>query len=158
MIQRIQTVYLSFVVILMILTYFFDHAVFSLEGVDIYTFSVDKLTTLSDGTSIQAGNWMAQIGLMSLVSIIAIMAIASFKNRKRQLQLGKINYLLLIAFILSDYFSIKNMPMLMPEGEELATLYTFGFYFPIAALTFQFLANRGIKKDEELVRSVERLR
>ena len=50
------------------------------------------------------------------------------------------------------------MPMLFEGGEGLTTLYSYGFYFPVAALAFQFLANRGIKKDEALVRSVERLR
>jgi len=31
-------------------------------------------------------------------------------------------------------------------------------FLPVAALAFQFLANRGIKADEKLVKSMDRLR
>jgi hypothetical protein len=36
--------------------------------------------------------------------------------------------------------------------------YGLGMYLPVIALAFTFLANRGIKKDEDLVKSVDRLR
>ena len=36
--------------------------------------------------------------------------------------------------------------------------YNIGTFLPVAALPFVFLANRGIKKDEELVKSLDRLR
>jgi len=68
--------------------------------------------------------------------------------------------LLLVAIILSVYFSVKNMTNLGPlnEVENLKAVYWIGFYLPVAAIAFQFLAMRGIKKDEALVKSVDRLR
>ena len=74
------------------------------------------------------------------------------------MKLGAVNYLLIATLIISTYFSIENTPLFLDRGDELTTLHYIGFYLPIAAVSFQFLANRGIKKDEELVKSVERLR
>jgi hypothetical protein len=46
----------------------------------------------------------------------------------------------------------------LSEIENLKAVYWIGFYMPVAAIAFQFMANRGIKRDEALVKSVQRLR
>lgn len=103
---------------------------------------------------------MVQVVIVALSTLLALYIIFKFKNRKLQLKLGQFNYLLLLAIILSIYFSVRNLINLAPlnEFEDVKTVYWIGFYLPVAAIAFQFLANRGIKKDEELVKSVERLR
>tara|TARA_B100000886_G_scaffold335217_1_gene291949 strand:+ start:57 stop:218 length:162 start_codon:yes stop_codon:yes gene_type:complete len=42
--------------------------------------------------------------------------------------------------------------------EILNEVYHVGFYMLISSIPFLFLANRGIKKDEDLVKSLDRLR
>jgi len=57
---------------------------------------------------------------------------------------------------------IITLMMFFIEGNKTNDLVTMGYgigYFgPIAALPFVFLANRGIKKDENLIKSLDRLR
>ncbi len=158
MIQRIQTVYLSLVAVLTALTTIFEIAFFKLGEEVIYSYSFYKITP-QDGGEVQVpGNWITQIILVTAIFLLSIVIISRFKNRKLQLKLGAINYLLLATFIISTYFNVENLPFIIGMGDDVTTLYYIGFYLPIAAVTFQFLANRGIKKDEELVKSVERLR
>lgn len=159
MIQRVQTIYLVFVAILSALTFIVDIAFFKLENEIVYRYSIYKITPQDGSEVIVPGNWMMQAILITIIIAIAIFSISRFKHRKTQLKLGMINYLLLAALILNFYFSIENtLPILLKNGADLKPVYYFGFYLPIAAVSFQFLANRGIKKDEELVKSVDRLR
>ena len=42
--------------------------------------------------------------------------------------------------------------------EVLNQVYHVGFYLLISSIPFLFLANRGVKKDDDLVKSLDRLR
>jgi hypothetical protein len=158
MIQRIQTIYLLLISILIALVPFFYLALFKIDGELIYTYSIYKIVPQDGGDIIIPGNWIPQIVLLSAILIVSIITLFKYKNRKLQLKLGTLNYLFMATFIISTYLSVMNISSLLELGEEVKTIYYVGFYLPIAAITFQFLANRAIKKDEELVKSVERLR
>lgn len=158
MIQRIQSVYLLLVAVLTGLTTFFDLALFKLEEEILYTYSIYAIVPQNGDEIIIPGNWIPQIILLTAAFLLSIFILFKFKNRKLQLKLGSINYLLLATFIITTYFSVMNISKIIDLAEGFKTVYYIGFYLPIAAITFQFLANRAIKKDEELVRSVERLR
>ncbi|MFT4660043.1 MAG: peptidoglycan/LPS O-acetylase OafA/YrhL [Patiriisocius sp.] len=90
------------------------------------------------------------LGLISLTLI----AIFMFKKRNMQVLLGRLNYLLILGLIVVLYLNIDKL------NESLSTTieYGVGLYLPVAALAFNFLANRAIKKDEDLVKSLDRLR
>lgn len=158
MIQRIQSIYLLLAAVLTGLTTFFDLALFKLEENVLFSYSIYKIVPQDGGEIIIPGNWIPQIILLSAVFVLCFIIIFKYKNRKLQLKLGAINYLLLATFIISTYISIMNLTKIVDMGEDIKTIYYIGFYLPIAAVTFQFLANRAIKKDEDLVKSVERLR
>jgi hypothetical protein len=67
-----------------------------------------------------------------------------------------LNLLLIVAtFGLQFYFSNKGEALLNPklEGE-----FQPAFYLPTLALMLNLLANRFIRRDEQLVRSADRLR
>ena len=97
------------------------------------------------------------IGLLSGASaLVAIYEIFQFRSRGRQLLLGSIN-LLLITATLGAAFVFSN------KGEQLLNLklegqFLPGFYLPTLALLLNLLANRFIRRDEQLVRSMDRLR
>jgi hypothetical protein len=158
MIQRTQSIYLFFVAVLTGISTLFDLAHYIKADEIIYKYSVYKIVPSDGSVIIIPGNWMAQIALISAIVLLSLITISRFNNRKLQIKLGAINYLLLVTLIISSYFSVENTPLILENGEDLETLYYIGFYTPIAAVTFLFLANRGIKKDEELVKSVDRLR
>jgi prepilin signal peptidase PulO-like enzyme (type II secretory pathway) len=158
MIQRVQTIYLLLVAIFSALTSFFNLAIYTLNDELLFSYSIYAITPADGSEALQPGNWLPQTLLLTIVVLLSIFTISKYKNRKLQLKIGAINYLLLAAFIISSYFSIMNMSELLEMGDEVKTIYHIGFYLPIVAVSFQFLANRGIKKDEELVKSVDRLR
>ncbi|GHT15187.1 membrane protein [Bacteroidia bacterium] len=84
------------------------------------------------------------------IAILALTAIFLFKNRKRQILLG---YIILLALLLDyvAFFVWKFDPAVFASG--IVT-----FLIPFVAGVFDFLAIRGIRKDEKLVRSLDRLR
>ncbi len=160
MIQRVQTIYLLLASILTGLTAWFELAIYYSGDQEIYRYGLFGLRSTADGELFVPGNWIVQVVIVALSTMLAIFIIFNFKNRKLQIKLGQFNYLLLVAIILSIYFSARNLINIAPlnDFENIRVVYWIGFYMPVAAIAFQFLANRGIKKDEDLVKSVERLR
>ena len=72
------------------------------------------------------------------------------------MKLGALNSLVLAGFLgLSVYFTFRMEKMIGVAGEG---TYEFGMYLPAVALICNLLANRFIRKDEALVRSVDRIR
>ncbi|MGB1040948.1 MAG: DUF4293 family protein, partial [Flavobacteriales bacterium] len=83
--------------------------------------------------------------------------IISFKNRKRQLLLTKINFitvLLLVVFIFANFNFIESFLSISKENIS----YGIGMFLPIVALVAIIMAYRAIKKDEDLIKSMDRIR
>ena len=97
------------------------------------------------------------IGLLAVASAtVAAFEIFQFRDRAKQLLLGTLNLLLITATLgAAFYFSNKGEQLLnlKLEGQFLT-----GFYLPTLALLLNLLANRFIRRDEQLVRSADRLR
>ncbi|MCG2794033.1 MAG: DUF4293 domain-containing protein [Weeksellaceae bacterium] len=101
---------------------------------------------------ILGGKLMINISTVFLI-ILGLLSIFSFKNRKRQILLNKLSIFinaLLIGFLI---YWLQNLPggIRFPEkGIEPV--------FSLIAMICLLLANVYIKKDERLVKSVDRLR
>lgn len=90
---------------------------------------------------------------MLFSGLLSFIIIFIFKNRKLQFVLGRVNILLnLILLSVFVYLSLK-----LP-GEILISKKGIGQFIPIVAIVLLVLANKSIKKDEQLVKSVDRLR
>jgi peptidoglycan/LPS O-acetylase OafA/YrhL len=153
MIQRIQTVYLLLASISLILTIWLPFAGFTTEQTTV-VFSIFGVSS-SAATVEEISSWIPYYLLIGLSLGMMLFSISQFKNRKRQLNLGKINYLLLLTIIVLLFLDADSI------GKKLGIdkiEYGLGMYLPVIALAFTFLANRGIKKDEDLIKSVDRLR
>lgn len=86
-------------------------------------------------------------------SLLTLITIFQFKKRQLQFVLGRLT--ILINFILVGilvYFA-QNL-----SGEMQVSEKGIGLLIPIFTIVFVALANKAIKKDEELVKSVDRLR
>lgn len=152
MLQRIQTIYLILAAVSMCLLFFFPICYYELGDLS-YSLTIKNLIG-SDGL-LESTEW--GIGLMvagPLVLALIIFMLTQFKERQKQLSVGRMIYLLLAALIIISMVVIECN---RPEGAELSG-YWLGYFAPVAALPFVFLANRAIKKDEELVKSLDRLR
>jgi hypothetical protein len=168
MIQRIQTVYLGLAFIMLMLMFFFPlmkyeptlgdnhYGVFvaNLTGADYYQ---------NDGTAVaHKGHWY-QYGIIGLMAV-TLMTIFLFKNRALQLKVSWINFLLHIIGIgvmiyMANFVGPEEVASIFPNPKmEIEATYGYGFFLPLLSVTFLWLANRRIKKDEDLVKSLDRLR
>lgn len=150
--QRAQTVYLALVVVIMCLTLAFPFAVYPAEADDI-TFNLFGLSPKSELISV----WFPYYIIIALIIALALFSLTQFKNRKRQLNLGKINYFLILGMVVMLFIDATRIAGGLSIEED-QIKYQLGMYMPVITFAFTFLANRSIKKDEDLVKSVERLR
>lgn len=137
MIQRVQTIYLflAFIVTGM-LPYFIP------------------LWSMSDGKAylfLQNQAYIAAFGISTTLSIVSII---SFKKRQNQFVINRLN--IILNLILLGLFVYRSLNL---SGETQVVLEKgIGMFLPIVAIVLLVFANKAIKKDEDLVKSVDRLR
>lgn len=136
MIQRIQSLYLVIAILL--------------NGVLSFYL---PLWITSDNVEIFAISQPIAISLFLLSVLISIITLFSFKRRKRQFVLGRIN--IILNFVLVGVFAYWTLSL---PGEMDISEKGIGMLLPIISIVFIALANKAIKKDEDLVKSVDRLR
>ncbi|WP_447637461.1 DUF4293 domain-containing protein [Flavobacterium microcysteis] len=136
MIQRIQTIYLVIAFIIMGNLPF----VFPLE-------------TSSTGVKTFAADHLLDISLFTLSALLSLITIFLFKNRKLQFVLCRLN--IILNLILLGLFVYHSLSL---SGEVATSEKGIGMFLPIFSIVFLVLANKAIKKDEDLVKSVDRLR
>lgn len=151
MIQRIQTIYMAISVIANALTLVFTFSIYSIGGKS-YEF---------DGLGFEYPKvdffLFPIIGNVIVSMVLGIAIIFSFKKRKTQLTLSRINFIvitLLIVFIFINFHFIESNFNLLKED----ITYGLGFLLPILALVAQMLASRAIRFDEKLIKSMDRIR
>ena len=160
MIQRIQTVFLILVAALMMLFLFFPVWVKIDPNTNEYykVFSTYLLHQPADGSGLKYIfiPYAISGGLSVLAIIIAIIEIFKYKNRLTQIKLGTLNSLIMTgSLVLMVYLTYAAQTELLPEIPD---QYQAGLFMPAAAMIFNSLANRFIRKDEALVRSIDRIR
>lgn len=93
--------------------------------------------------------------------LLALAAVFTFKNLKTQQKLGRINFLVnLIAliFVMIVFYGLRGQFSNAIEPQESSTSLGLGFFCFIFATAFSFLANIGIKRDLNLIESIDRIR
>jgi hypothetical protein len=136
MIQRIQSIYMILVA--------------AIAGG--LTF-VCSLYTMVNNTIVFAIDDPLFMGLFAASAVLAVITIFLFKNRKLQFVLNRFN--IIFNLILLGVFVYR---MLNLSGEMEVSEKGIGIILPIISIVLLVLANRAIKKDEDLVKSVDRLR
>ena len=91
--------------------------------------------------------------LFLLSAIISIVTIFLFNNRKLQFVVGRI--IILINLFLLGLLIYVSLTL---PGEVSISEKGIGMFLPILAILLIVLANKAVKKDEDLVKSVDRLR
>ena len=144
MIQRVQTLYLfAAFVIAGVLTHLFSF--FTLES-DIKLMLFQCITHNSV--------LLKSVGVFFIISaILSIVSMLSFKKRQNQFVVNRLN--ILINFYLLSVLIYLSLTL---SGEMQISEKGIGIYFPIVIIVLLVMANKAIKKDEDLVKSVDRLR
>ena len=89
--------------------------------------------------------------------ILSIVTIFLFKNRPLQAKISALNALIITVFIgLTIFIAIPASKQAIMSQDNGA--YQWGFFLSAAILLSIFITNKLIRKDEDLVRSVDRIR
>lgn len=107
----------------------------------------------------QVFNVFDHIGLTiiaALATLLPFVAIFLFKNRSTQLKVGASSLIFPLLLMIAAVLILTGMGK---EAELSANLFPkMGIYLSLAAIMFSILGNRFVKKDDELVKSSDRLR
>lgn len=147
MIQRIQTVYLLLAGLLTASLYFLDFAELVIDD-ELFVFNI---LGISSGENI-IFNGLPILAFTGLIVVLHFVIIFMYKKRVRQMRITTFTILLLLGLTgVMFYFSYFAF-----EGASVA--YKIPMAFPLVAVILDYLAIRGIGKDEALIRSMNRIR
>lgn len=155
MIQRIQSLYLLIVTVLMAVTLFCPIAKFNVEGTEVVlsAFGVSDSVGVLSSMPIWMGIILAASTLLSLVTIFL------FKRRMLQIRLCGVEIALLVGDLALMAFYIYKLYASFFENIEWANMIIgVPVIMPIASIVLTVLAMRATLRDELLVRSLDRIR
>ena len=144
MIQRIQTLYMFIAAIASGVLIFFLSLWKDVSGNEFLALDLLK----------ESSFLMKMIPILFLLSaIVSLLSIFMFKTRKRQFILNRLNILINLILL-----GVLIYHLLTLSGETKVSEKGIGAVLPVVVILFLAIANRAIKKDEDLVKSVDRLR
>jgi hypothetical protein len=142
MIQRIQSIWL-FVAALM------NALVF---GVDLYRWEAMPAGAAAP-LPLRVGDHYPSLILVVTMTVLPIITIFMFKQRKRQMAMSAMSLVATGAFITMTLNRVGHLQVPQATGS-----YWIGSVLPLVADVFLILAILAIRKDENLVKSMDRLR
>ena len=144
MIQRVQSIWLFLAAFVSAALFIFPLYQYTLAGSSVVTL-------------LSARNEYLLLLLAALMTLLPLVNIFLFKNRKRQKNIVWLSILSSIGFIAMMLMKIQNLKNAVPPAmNDNFTLP--GPIIPVAVVVFLFLALGGIRRDEALIKSVDRLR
>ena len=155
MLQRVQTVYLLAATVLMSLMLFLPLAEIAAEGTGIYeVLSKGWFITSGETAELAMATWPVFI-LVLFLTLLSLINIFLYKKRKLQIRICI--YSIILAFgligLIYYYFVLGFRPL-----DEPAYALSFPMVLPAIFIILVYLAFRGIRKDEILIRSQDRIR
>ncbi len=156
MLQRIQTIYLLIAILCNALMMFIPLFSFSIQEIN-YTITACIIKETANG-QIQKNISSFWILIPLILSIFSMtIAMFSYHNRMKQIKLCK----LIMAFqpviiILAISWLLSSFPIEM--AEMIQKTKPLSLIFPVVSMVWIYLAIKQIKKDDELVKSIDRIR
>jgi hypothetical protein len=159
MIQRIQTVYLLLSTLLLALIFLFPLAGFHQMSGGIVQLNYKGFVTLPKGDILfRAYPVMALVFINILLNLFTIF---QFKNRKLQIRICIYNIIAMIGLFGLVYYYYKigvGQIATSPENDVVSSRMLWASLLPVLAAFFTYLAFKGIRRDEALIKSIDRLR
>ena len=149
MIQRIQTVWL-------LLASLFSATLF-LDWYTGYIYKADVQQGIGSVVSyLRVTDFFPLLIIAVAMTIMPLQAVFFFKNRKRQKSIGWLSLLVSVGFIAVSLMHVENFKNTSPMPKNGS--YQAGVVIPAIVIVFIVFAISGIRKDEKLVKSMDRLR
>lgn len=137
MLQRIQTVYMII-------------AFVTIGILPMFT----PLWKVGDGIPYYFMSSMVYQIIIGMATSLTMLSIISFKKRKQQFVFNRLNIILNLILLGLFVYRSLNISGEAPAVSEKGI----GMFLPIVSIVLLVLANKAIQKDENLVKSVDRLR
>lgn len=149
MIQRIQSVYLLAVTILLVVCLCLPVGTFI--GADYSISEFTNLSIISASGEADHSPW-AMFAILCVAALLSFGTIFLFKNRMLQIRLTIFSTILLIGY----YATFMTFIFMLKEDRSFSLSWT--VCLPFIAIILNWLAIRAIGKDEILVKAYDRLR
>jgi hypothetical protein len=163
MLQRIQTVYLVAAALLIIagltLNYYEAKIVQNNQIIEQVTLSATELTYLHEESDIRESETPTFLLATAVLAFLFTGGIIFlYKNRMLQVKLIRLSILLVAAKLMLVFFYYVDHAEQFLTAEPTNTGYEWSVYMGILAMILLFLAQKAVLKDEQVVRSAERIR
>ncbi len=164
MIQRIQSLLFLFATLSNLGVLFFpfwqyqnEEKIELISGIKIEAASSTATDTASVITNFTESPFhMGIFGVIVASSLLVFIIIFLFQNRKQQMNMGYIAIVLLLLEIgLMSYFTYMGPYEI---SSQLPGMVHVGFAFPVIAVILVWMGIRKVKKDDDLIKSVDRIR
>ena len=151
MIQRIQTIYLLLATTILVLILFLPIA--SMVDAQANNFSYLFYGVVDSSNTAVIIDYPLAI-ILGLIPFINLITIFLYKSRILQMRICIFNILLMLGSLaLIWFYSYEAENVLFVD-----TYFSYPVVFPLVGAILTFLAFRGIRKDEVLVKSADRIR
>lgn len=157
MIQRIQTLWLFFVSLILLLLFVFPYSHFADQVGIAHVLKITGLYKNVGGQAILVQSFIFQTIISVILAIFPFIIIFKYKTRKKQSQFIYLMIILILLFGTWLYISSQKAIEAVNQQIGLGNLDIGALLLPLC-LVFLFLALRGIRHDEKLIKSAERLR
>ena len=152
MIQRVQSIWL-FLASLTLFLFIILPVVTKIDNNTEYWILVSGLYQKATTGTVKLEGFIPLFGSTVVLTLLTFANIFCFRNRTLQKRICNVVIILTVA--LSIWLS--QAAQIIPGGLP-GVRYNAGAFMPILTIIFTFLALRGIKKDEQLIKSADRLR
>lgn len=158
MIQRKQTVFLALAALLAGLMFVFplvsylrmDHQGFLLKLWGLFH---------PDGAAVPDVTLKLPVHVVTGILIaLLLVCIFLYGNRGRQLRFVRMAYLFALSIEVGALITHMSVRAYLAQNSSVAYAFGPAFFFPIGIVVLCYLAERGIRRDEDLVKSMDRLR
>lgn len=153
MIQRIQSLYMFLAIAAIVLTFLIPIGKMA-DGVITADVTPYGVYDSQANVRMVPDDYLFYIPL-ALALILTVLSFFSYNDRKAQIKYLKLTFFLFaVTFVLMALYINDVQSVLQGMTFSLSA----GFFFPLLSVVFNWLAAKAIRKDENLVRSVDRIR
>lgn len=155
MIQRIQSLYLLLTIMMSLLFLNGEYLTFFDKSGSTIKLTLSEIvkTTDKNGTLVIEQTWPI-LTIALIIPLFSLFAIFLFRKRGLQLLFTSILMILILLFIVATIG--YSYDIISKNDASLASWYKSAI--PVLQLIFSLLAYKGIKKDDDLIKSYDRVR
>lgn len=157
MIQRKQTLFLALAAVVAGLANLFPFATYSVADLQVVFRSTGLF--LGDGAPLEeASPKVPFAAVLGLLAVLPLVTIFLYRDRAHQVRFVRFTYLFALGALAFGVITDRSIQVYMAGRGEVEVVYGPAFAAPVLVLLLAFLAERGIRKDEALIRSMDRIR